>query len=118
MARIPKHYFHDKTTLVLAAANSALFLLVVISVLLGVKGDENPTSTIAYRDTTKIGQITGSTYDLYQFAIFALIVTAASILLSLKLYPHRRHLSVGILGLNILLLLMTIIIFNALTRTL
>jgi len=115
---IPKHYFHDRSVLALVGANLALFLIATLSVLLGVKPDENPTSIVAYRDSTKIGQISGSTSELYQFAIFALIVTVASICLSMKLYAHRRHLSVGILGLNTLLLLLTIIIFNALTRTL
>ena len=115
---IPKHYFHDRSVLALIGANAALFLLSTIYVLLGVNPDENPTSIVAYRDTTRIGQISGPTSDLYQFALFALIVTVASVMLSIKLYAHRRHLSVGILGMNTLLLVMTIIIFNALTRTL
>lgn len=116
--RIPKNYFQDKSILALIGANLALFLLSTIGVLLGVKTGDNPTSIVAYRDTTKIGQISGSTSDLYQFAIFALIVTVASIVLSMRLYAHRRHLAVGILGLNCLLLGLSIIIFNALTRTL
>ncbi len=115
---IPKNYFHDRNVLALVGANLALFLLSTIGVLLGVKTGENPTSIVAYRDTTKIGQISGPTSDLYQFALFAVIVTVASIILSMKLYAHRRHLSIGVLGLNILLLALSIIVFNALTRTL
>lgn len=115
---IPKHYFHDRSVLALIGANAALALLSISSVLLGVQSEENPTSIVAYRDTTKIGQISGPTNDLYQFALFALIVTTASYILSIKLYAHRRHLAVGILGLNTLLLVLCIIIFNALTRTL
>lgn len=116
--KIPAHYFHDRSILALVGADAALFLLTTISVLLGVNADENPTSIVAYRDTTKIGQISGPTTDLYQFALFACIVTATSLFLSMKLYAHRRHLSIGILGLNGLLLVLTIVIFNALTRTL
>ena len=115
---IPKKYFHDKSILALTAANLALFLLIVFGVLLGVSADENPTSIVAYRDTTKIGQISGPTSDLYQFALFAVIVTIASITLSMKIFTHRRHLAIGVLGLNVLLLVMNIVIFNALTRTL
>ena len=115
---IPKNYFHDRSVLALVGANLALFALSTLSVLLGVDAGENPTSIIAYRDTTKIGQISGPTSDLYQFALFALIVTVGTLSLSIKLYVHRRHLAVGILGMNSLLLVMTIIIFNALTRTL
>lgn len=116
--KVPAHYFHDRSILALVGADAALFLLTAISVLLGVNTDENPTSIVSYRDTTKVGQISGPTSDLYQFAFFACIVTVVSIMLSMKLYTHRRHLSVGILGLNGLLLVLTIVIFNALTRTL
>ena len=116
--RVPKNYYHDKSILVLTSVNLAFFLLTAISVILGVDAEKNPTSIVAYRDTTKIGQITGSTSDLYQFGIYALIVTLSSILISMKLFTHRRHLSVAILALNTLLLVLTVIIFNALTRTL
>lgn len=115
---IPKKYFHDKSVLALLAANTALFLLIVFGVLLGVSADENPTSIVAYRDATKIGQISGPTSDLYQFALFAIIVTIASTILSMKIFTLRRQLAIGVLGLNVLLLVMNIIIFNALTRTL
>ena len=115
--RVPKNYFHDRYVLALVGANAALFLLVFIGVILSIDSNENPTSIVAYRDTAKIGQISGPTTDLYQFAFFGLIVTVASVLLSIKLYNLRRHLSVGILGLNILLLVLTIVVFNAL-RTL
>jgi hypothetical protein len=118
MFKIPKNYFHDRHVLSLVGADLALFLLATLNVLLNVKPDENPTSIVAYRDTTKIGQISGATTELYQFAVFALIVTVASIVLSMKLYAHRRHLAVGILGMCLLLLVLSIIIFNALTKTL
>lgn len=116
--KIPKHYFHDRVVLVLLGVNLALFLLSFLGVVLGVNPDENPTSIIAYRDTTRVGQISGPTGDLYQFAIFSAIVTFTSIVLSIKLYAHRKHLAIGTLGTNILLLSMAIIVFNALTRTL
>lgn len=116
--KVPKHYFQDRSVLALVGANVALFLLSSINVLLAVGADENPTNIVTYRDTPKVGQVSGPTSDLNQFAVFAFIVTCASIVLSMKLFAHRRHLAVGILGLNVLLLVMSIVIFNALTRTL
>jgi len=116
--KVPKHYFHDRSVLALVSVNAALSLLTVIYVLLGVNTDESATSIVAYRGTAKVGSISGPTSDLYQFALFVAVVTVATTLLSMKLYAHRRHLSIGALGLNILLLVMTFIIFNALTRTL
>jgi len=116
--KIPKNYLHDRTILVLLAVNAALFLLSSLGALFGVNENQNLTSIVAYRDVSKVQQISGPTSDLYQFAIFAVLVTASSVVLSLKLYPHRRHLAVGILALNTLLLIMSIVIFNALTKTL
>ncbi|HMT19366.1 MAG TPA: hypothetical protein PKD20_02370 [Candidatus Saccharibacteria bacterium] len=118
MLKIPKHYFQDRSVLGLIGADLALFILSTLNVLLNVNPNENAMSIVAYRDTTKIGQIPGATTDLYQFALFAGIVTFGSIILSMKLYAHRKHLAIGILGLCSLLLVMDIIIFNALTRTL
>jgi hypothetical protein len=118
MSTIPKRYFHDRSVLALFGANLALFVLSMLNVLLGVNTEENPTSIVAYRDTSKFGQNPGPTSELYQFALFALVVTVASIVLSLKIYSHRRHLAVGILALNCLLLVLSIIIFNSLTKTL
>jgi hypothetical protein len=115
---IPKHYFHDRLVLGILGANVALFLVSFLSVMLGVDPSRDPTSIVAYRATTQIGQISGPTSDLYQFGIFAIIATVAAIVLSVKLYTHRRYLAMSILGLNLLLLLMNIIIFNALTKTL
>jgi hypothetical protein len=118
MSTIPKRYFHDRSVLALFGANLALFVLSTLNVILGINTEENPTSIVAYRDTAKVGQIPGPTSELYQFALFALIVTVASLLLSIKLYTHRRHLAVGLLALNCLLLILSIIIFNSLTKTL
>jgi len=117
---IPKNYFHNRTVLALLSVNAALFLLSVMGVILGVNPGENPNSIVAYRAVEGVdtGQISGPTGDLYQFALFSIVVTVAAVMISMKLYSHRKHLSVGVLGMNILLLAMAIIIFNALTRTL
>jgi len=74
-------------------------------------------SIVTYRSSRAI-QISGPTSDLYQFAMFATIVTAVSVLLSIKLYTHRRHLATSILGLNVILLVLCIVVFYALTHTL
>jgi hypothetical protein len=115
--RITKHYYHDKSVLSLLAANAALFLLAISNVLLNVDTEASDTSIVSYRSSRGI-QISGPTSDLYQFALFALIVTAVSVLLSIKLYSHRRHLAISILGLNVITLILCLVVFNALTRTL
>lgn len=113
---IPKKYFHDKSILGLLSVNAALFVLAVANVLLNVDTELNSVSIVSYRSSRAI-QLSGPTSDLYQFAFFAAIVTIFSVLLSMKLYVHRRHLSVSILGLNIVNLVLCLVIFNALIRT-
>ncbi len=114
--KISKHYFRNKTVLVLLATNGALFVLAVANVLLNVDTKLNSISIVSYRSSRAI-QVSGPTSDLYQFAIFAVIVTVGSILLSMKLYNHRKHIAVSLLGLNIVLLVLCLVVFNALTRT-
>jgi len=115
--KIPTHYFQDKSVLALLGANGALFLLAVANVMLNVDTELNSVSIVTYRSSRAI-QVSGPTSALYQFAIFALIITGISLFLSLKLYKHRRHLSVSILGLNVVSLTLCLVVFNALTRTL
>ncbi|MFT4532558.1 MAG: hypothetical protein ACI9T8_000582 [Candidatus Saccharimonadales bacterium] len=114
---IPKSYFHDRSVLALLGLNGALFVLTVSNVLLNVDNDLNSVSIVSYR-SSRAFQGTGATSELYQFAIFALIVTVMSTFLSVKLYNHRRHLAVSIIGLNVVSLLLCLVVFNALTRTL
>ncbi len=96
------------------SVNLALSLLVVLYVLLSVDTGESASSVISYRDTTKIGQITGTPSDLYQFAVFGALITAGAIMLSLRLFHLRKHVAEAVLGLNIIALVLTIVVFNAL----
>ncbi len=115
--KISSKYYHDKSILALLSVNAALFVLAVSNVLLNVDTELSDTSIISYRSSRGI-QVSGPTSDLYQFAIFALIVTAFCFALSIKLYSHRRHLAISILGLNVITLILCLVVFNALTRTL
>lgn len=113
---IPKNYFHDKSVLGLLGLNAALFVLSVANVLLNVDTELNSVSIVSYRSSRAI-QASGPTSSLYEFALFAVVVTVVSTLLSVKLYSHRKHLAVGVLGLNVVSLLLCLVVFNALTRT-
>lgn len=114
---IPKQYFHDKSVLGLLGFNAALLVLTVSNVLLNVDTELNSVSIVSYRSSRAI-QTSGPTSSLYEFALFALVVTIVSTMLSIRLYGHRKHLAVSILGLNVVSLLLCLVVFNALTRTL
>lgn len=115
--KIPKNYYHDKSVLALVGANAALLVLSISYILTNVDTDINTTSIVSFRSSRSI-QVSGSTSELYQFAIFALLVTLVSFILSMKLYNLRRQLSLSILGLNIITITLCLVVFNALTRTL
>lgn len=113
---IPKKYFHDKSVLGLIGLNAALFVLTIANVLLNVDTELNSVSIISYRSSRAI-QTSGPTSSLYEFAFFAVVVTVVSMLLSIKLYSHRKHLAISVLGLNVVSLMLALVVFNALTRT-
>jgi len=115
--KLPKKLLHDKRILALLAANIALSFVAIIVVMLGVDTSESTLSIVSYRSLREI-QVSGPTSELYQFAGFAAIVTTVSVALSIKLYVHRRHLALSLLGLNIVTLTLSMVVFNALTRTL
>ena len=114
---IPKQYFHDKSVLGLIGFNAALLVLTVANVLLNVDTELNSVSIVSYRSSRAI-QTSGPTSSLYEFALFAVVVTVVSVILSIRLYGHRKHLAISILGLNVVSLLLCLVVFNALTRTL
>lgn len=113
---IPKNYFKDKTVLGLLSANAALFVLTVGYILLSVDTEASGVSIVSFRSNRAI-QTSGPTTDLYHFALFAVIVTAVMTFLSVRLYGHRRHLAISLLGLNIISLVLCSVVFNALTLT-
>jgi len=115
--QIPKKYHHDKYILALLGANGALFIVAITNVLLNVDTSLNAVSIISYRSSRAI-QVSGPTSELYQFAILACISTVVMTIISIKLFVHRRHLAISVLGLNIISLVLCLVVFNALTRTL
>ena len=115
--KVPKKYFHDRSVLALLGANGALFLLAIANVLLNVDTELNSVSIVSYRSSRAI-QVSGPTSSLYEFAVFATIVTFITVFLSIKLYAHRKQMAVSMLGLNVISLVLCLVVFNALTRTL
>lgn len=113
MKLIPKSYYHSRTVLALLAMNAAM-LLITLFFTLQVDG-ENPRSVIQYRAGILDSVTRGETAYLYNFALFAVIVTLVSVALSIRLYTHRHRLAVGVIGGNLLLLLLTIVVFNAIS---
>lgn len=114
---IPKHFFHDKTVLVLLAVNSVLALFAVLYIVLRVDPAEASTHIVQYRSNLGIGAFkSGSTAEIQLIALFAALQYVFSWVLAIRLYVHRRHMSLVILGLTTFILLLTPIVTDALLR--
>jgi hypothetical protein len=113
---IPKKYLHDKIVLLLVSVNVFLAFLVIVIVLLkaglgqGVDG-----YIVEYRANQGLSAFQkGNVLAILSFILFALVVTAGNIILSIRTYHLRRALALTILGLGVLILLLAVIVSNAL----
>ena len=113
LLHIPRRYFLDKRILVLLAVNAGLYVLVTGYVLLNVDSGLNKVSITQYRSRW-VTQVSGPTSDLYQFAYFAFISFVGSTILSIRYYEKRRHIALTSLLLCSVILVFSIVVFNAL----
>ena len=114
---IPKHYFHDKTVLVLLAINSVLALSVILFILLHLDPSKGSTPIVQYRSILGIDTFKpGSIAEFQLMALFAGLQYVFAWILSIRLYAHRRHLSVTILALTTFVLVLTSVVADALLR--
>lgn len=114
---IPKHYFHDRTVLVLLGLNSILVLFAVLFVVLHVDPAKSSTQIVQYRSNLGIGAFkTGSLADFQLLALFAALQYVFSWILSMRLYVHRRHLAIALLALTTFILIVTPVVSDALLR--
>lgn len=111
---LPKKYLSNKAIFFLLLGNGLLMLLCLLFVLLKV--DTNQTAALlSYRATLGLsGYVTGSPSQSYSFALFAVLVTVVSVILSMRLFNFRRLLSVTVLALNVVLLVFTLMVCSAL----
>jgi hypothetical protein len=106
-----KKYFQDRPVLFLNLIVVLGALINVISVVLRI--DTSQTVAIT-RYQASLGLFErGSTTELYSFAIAAVVIAVAAILLSARLYWLRRSLSLVVLLLAIITLLFNLIVSGA-----
>lgn len=113
---VSKKYLHDKLILSLLSIILFLALVCIVLVLLryGAGGATNGY-IVQFRANLGISAFkTGSLASILSFPLFAIIVSAFSIILSIKAFALRRQLALTILGLTVLLLVLAIIVSNAL----
>ncbi len=114
----PKRYFHDRVVLLLLAASAFLVVLGTILVLLKLDTDRSGSYIVQCRDCTNAAAISkftsGTVAEILAFIVFLFIVSLFHFMLSLRVYPLRRHAAMAILGLGVLLLTLAVVVSNAL----
>lgn len=112
---IPKKYFQDRLVLLLLSLNTFLALFGSILILLRLDSGRSEGYIIRYRANQGLDAFgKGGVTELLSFIIFAALVLGFHTVLSIKIYSHRRHFSMAVLGLGLLLLVVAIIVSNAL----
>ena len=108
---IPEKYFRDKTVVGLLVLNVAMLLIGILSVLLRINPAEGETFVVQYRSNLgEFGITSGPLSEIQSFILFFLLVNIASVLLSLRLYGHRRHVATMLLTMTPFLILLGIVI--------
>lgn len=111
-----KHFFQDKTALLLVGANAFAALSAATLVLLKLGSNQGTSNFIvSYRSSLGINAFTtGTATDILSFIAFALLVFTISMVLGYRTYRLKRELSLTILGLTLPLLIFLIVVANAL----
>ena len=115
---ISKKYFHDHVVMLLLSINVFLALGAGIFVLVSLSTGHSNSYIVQCRDCSNAAAVNkftnGSLVELVGFAVFAALVLATHVILSLRAYKIHRQLAIAILSLGILLLVLTVIVSNSL----
>jgi len=115
---IYKELFQDRALVSLIGAGTVLAVVAVIRVLLGI---QHYDIDIPVRYTQFGGvdsYISGDWYTHYEFVAFAVLTLLANSYLALRIYRHRRWISISILSLQIVILIFLLVISGAIIDTL
>jgi hypothetical protein len=112
---IPSRYFHNRSILLLLIINSVLVLLGIILILFRLDSNTTTNYIVEYRANLGIGEyVIGSAFDMVAFVIFLVVNFGLCVLISLRVFVVRKHVSIMILSVSCLLSLLTIIVSLAL----
>jgi hypothetical protein len=112
---IPKNYFHDRTVLLLLSINTFLALLGSALIVLRLDTSRPDGYIVQYRANLGLSAFkSGDSSALLSFVLFALLVLAFHTILSMRVYHVRKHFSIAVLAMGLLLLTLSTIVSNAL----
>ena len=112
---ISKKYLHDRLALLLISINTFLTLVTTVLILLRLDTSRSDGYFIQYRANLGLNAYQlGSFVGLLGFIVFAIFVLVFHTLISVRVYPQRRDVSMVVLAFATLLLALTLVVSNAL----
>ncbi len=111
---IPKSFFHDRLILLILSINTFLALALVATALLSINDASTGFIKEFRSDLGLDGYKAGGVLDIVAFAIFSLVLYAFQFLSATKIYHIRRHLSLIILLLAMIIYIFALMVINAL----
>jgi hypothetical protein len=101
--------------LLLITVIAVLVVIGVSVVLLRFDVTRNPTTVVAYRPNISGTQyISGKPIDIYSMAMFMVLVSAAAIVISARIYEIKKPAAMFLLSSTVFLLILSAIVANSL----
>lgn len=112
---IPKNYFHDRLILLLLTVNAFLAGLMSLLILLRLDSSKADSYIVQYRASLGVNSFkSGDGSTFITFIVFAILVVAMHVMLSMRVYAKHRRYAVIVLCLGLVLLVMALFVSNAL----
>lgn len=110
----PKTYFHDRLILLILSINTFLAVALVLSALFALS-DSSSGFIREYRSNLGLdGYFAGGIKDVLAFALFSIILYVFQIYSSTKIYHIRKHISLMILLITMVIYIFSLLVINAL----
>ena len=110
----PKTYFHDRLILLILSINSFLAIALILTALFALS-DSGSGFIREYRSNLGLdGYEAGGVKDVLAFAVFSVLLYVFQIYSSTKIYHIRKHISVMILLITLVIYIFSLLVINAL----
>jgi hypothetical protein len=110
-----RKFLQDRLVLLLITVIAVLVVIGVSVVLLRFDVTRNPTTVVAYRPNISGTQyISGKPIDIYSMAMFMVLVSAAAIVISARIYEIKKPAAMFLLSSTVFLLILSAIVANSL----
>ena len=110
----PKTFLHDRLILLVLSINTFLGLALIITSLLSMNNSDAGYIKEFRSDLGLDGYKAGGVADIVAFAVFAVILYVFQLMTATRMYHIRRHLSLIILLLTMIVYIFALMVINAL----